>query len=71
MKSKASDDICTACSLSSSLPLQIWCIDCGEIVETGKFDAKTCRCKECQSKIDKELNKIASRERMRRYRSKL
>lgn len=52
MKSKASDNICTACSLSSSLPLQIWCIDCGEVVEVSEFDSKTCRCKDCQNKAD-------------------
>ena len=64
MKSKASDDVCTACSLYSSLPPLIWCIDCGEIVEIGKFDSKTCRCSECQ---DKALHKSWS-EAAQRYR---
>lgn len=64
MKSKASDDICTACSLSSSLPLQIWCIDCGDEVEISEFDSKTCRCSECQ---DKALHKSWA-EAAQRYR---
>ena len=53
MKSKASDDICTACSLSVSLPPLIKCVDCGEIVEIGEFDSKTCRCLDCQDKARK------------------
>ena len=30
------------------------CIDCGKEFEVGNKDTKSCRCKECQSKIDKE-----------------
>ena len=72
-KPKGNAQYCKSCMKKNNTPRDrfIKCIDCGEIVEIDKFDAKTCRCKECQSKIDKELNKIASRERMRRYRSKL
>ena len=62
MKSKASDDICTACSLSSSLPLQIWCIDCGDEVEISEFDAKTCRCNACQ--------KVANLSKYKKYNEK-
>ena len=50
MKSKASDDICTACSLSSSLPPLIWCIDCGDEIEVSIKDTMTCRCRSCQRK---------------------
>ena len=64
MKRKASDNICTDCSLASSTPLQIWCIDCGEVVEVSEFDSKTCRCKDCQ---DKALRKSWA-EASKRYR---
>ena len=30
----------------------IWCIDCGAEVEVSEFDAKTCRCKQCQNAAD-------------------
>ena len=46
----------------------IQCVDCGDLVEVPILNTKTCRCEECQGKIDIELNRIASRERMRRYR---
>lgn len=62
MKSKASDDICTACSLSSSLPPLIWCIDCGDEVEISEFDAKTCRCNVCQ--------KVANLSKYKKYNEK-
>nr|DAL06818.1 MAG TPA: CXCXC repeat protein [Caudoviricetes sp.] len=63
MKSKASDDICTACSLSVSLPPLIWCVDCGEIVEIGEFDNETCRCE----KHRKEHKAALNRERQKRW----
>lgn len=46
----------------------ILCEDCGKPVYVSKFDNKTCRCEECQNVVDEELNRIASRERMKRYR---
>lgn len=64
MKRKASDNVCTDCSLAASPPLQIWCIDCGEVVDVSEFDSKTCRCKDCQ---DKALRKSWA-EASRRYR---
>lgn len=67
MKSKASDDICTACSLSSSLPLQIWCIDCGNEVEIKEFDNETCRCVDCKIQHDKI---IKSQQNKRAYQAK-
>lgn len=71
MNSRNKNDFCQYCVQSSQDGNHIWCIDCGDEVEINQFDAKTCRCRECQSKIDKELNKNASKERMKRYRNKL
>lgn len=48
----------------------IQCIDCGEDVVISKFDTKTCRCEDCQKVADIELNRAASKERMRRYRER-
>lgn len=56
MKSKASDDICTACSLSSSLPPLIWCIDCGDEVEIPIKDTHTCRCPTCNKQHQRDRN---------------
>ena len=52
MKSKGNKDICTYCEQSSQDNKHIWCIDCGEEVEISPFDAKTCRCKNCQNVAD-------------------
>lgn len=71
MNSRNKNDFCQYCVQSSQDGNHVWCIDCGDEVEINQFDAKTCRCRECQSKIDKELNKNASKERMKRYRNKL
>lgn len=57
MKSKASDDICTACSLSSSIQPLIWCIDCGDEVAISEFDSKTCRCIECNKDYQLERDR--------------
>lgn len=57
MKRKASDNICTDCSLVSSPPLQIWCIDCGEVVEVSEFDNETCRCEKHRQNHLRELNR--------------
>lgn len=56
MKSKASDDICTACSLSSSLTPLIWCIDCGDEVEIPIKDTHTCRCPTCNKQHQRDRN---------------
>lgn len=48
----------------------VQCVDCGEWFEVDIFNSATERCDECQSKHQKELNRIASRERMRRYRER-
>ena len=64
--------LCKECSdkevKESDTVKMIQCINCGQSVYVSKFDNKTCRCKECQNVIDEELNRIASRERMKRYR---
>lgn len=57
MKRKASDNICTDCSLASSLPPFIWCIDCGDEVEISEFDSKTCRCIECNKDYQLERDR--------------
>lgn len=46
----------------------IKCMDCGTDFVVGVLNTKTCRCEECQSLANIELNRIASRERMRKYR---
>lgn len=48
----------------------IQCIDCGSDVVVSMLNTKTCRCEECQRIVDIELNRIASRERMKRYRER-
>ncbi len=53
-------------------PKKITCIDCGKEVYLESYMAsKTCRCEDCQKIRDDELNKIASRERMRKYRERI
>lgn len=71
MKSKASDDICTACSLSSSLPPLIWCIDCGDEVEISEFDSKTCRCIECNKDYQLERDRKKHKEKYDRDKKNL
>jgi len=46
------------------------CRDCGKMFFANSKDNQTTRCKECQHERDKELNRISSRERMRKYRNK-
>ena len=49
---------------------KIVCMDCGDEFYLDSYMAsKTVRCKDCQNKRDKELNREASRERMRKYRA--
>ena len=47
---------------------EVQCVDCGRSVYVSILNTKTCRCEECQSTVDKQLNRIASRERMKKYR---
>jgi len=49
-------DRCTYCEHKSVDDKHIWCIDCGEKVDIVARDGKTCRCQECQLKLD-ALNK--------------
>jgi hypothetical protein len=46
----------------------ISCVDCGKLVYIPVLNTKTCRCKECQGVVNEQLNRIASRERMKKYR---
>lgn len=48
----------------------VQCVDCGEWFETSVFDSAKDRCDECQKKHGDYLNRIASRERMKRYRER-
>jgi hypothetical protein len=47
---------------------EIQCVDCGSTVYVSIFNTKTCRCEECQNIVNKELNRISSRERMKKHR---
>lgn len=53
-----------------SSDIEVECIECGKKFLASPLATKTCRCEECQNKINIELNRIASKERMRRYRDK-
>lgn len=67
--------LCRDCSNISNAQVEkdffrtVTCVDCGKTLYVPILDTKTCRCEDCQKKRDEELNRIASRERMRRYRS--
>ena len=65
-KPKGNAQYCKSCTKENNTPRDrfIKCVDCGEIVEIGKFDSKTCRCSECQ---DKALHKSWA-EAAQRYR---
>lgn len=65
-KPKGNAQYCKSCMKKNNTPRDrfIKCVDCGEIVEIGKFDSKTCRCSECQ---DKALHKSWA-EAAQRYR---
>ena len=47
---------------------KVVCIDCGEEFEVSSHNAITLRCGICQAKRNKELNRVKSRERMKKYR---
>lgn len=49
---------------------EIQCVDCGKWFEVSVFDSVKCRCKECQKIRDNKLNRISSKERMKRYRER-
>ena len=49
----------------------VQCVECGKWIEADiKNNKEEYRCDECQSIRDKDLNRIASRERMKRYRER-
>ena len=49
----------------------VQCVDCGKWIEVDiKNNKDEYRCEECQDIRDKDLNRIASRERMKRYRER-
>lgn len=47
----------------------IKCIDCGKVFDVNSKNNKTCRCNECQTVRNINLNRVASKERMRKYRA--
>ena len=56
MNSRNKNDFCQYCVKSSQDGTHIWCIDCGDDVKINERDGKTCRCIDCQKKID-DFNK--------------
>lgn len=56
MNSRNKNDFCQYCVQSSQDDNHIWCIDCGDEVRINERDGKTCRCIDCQKKID-DFNK--------------
>ena len=48
---------------------KITCIDCGKVFEVSSKNTQSCRCYDCQNRRTTELNRIASRERMRKHRT--
>lgn len=46
------------------------CANCGRLIRIKGKDNQTIRCNECQHKRNEELNRVSSKERMRRYRNK-
>ena len=68
-KPKGNTQYCKSCAKEKSTPRDrfIKCIDCGEIVEIGKFDNETCRCVDCKSQHDKI---IKSQQNKRAYQVK-
>ena len=45
-------------AIQSKSTKTIKCIDCGKEFEVKIKDTKSCRCKECQGKLDKEKTRI-------------
>ena len=68
-KPKGNAQYCKSCTKENNTPRDrfIKCVDCGEIVEIGKFDNETCRCVDCKSKHDKI---IKSQQNKRAYQVK-
>lgn len=67
-------DICSDCKQKKKddkiTEKIITCEDCGEMFVVNHLATKTCRCEECQDKASIFLNRLSSKERMKRYRSK-
>lgn len=70
-QSKKYGDTCKGCQGGGSEMKLKWCVDCGSEFLVSAMNTKTCRCDTCQSVRDAELNRIASRERMQKYRSSI
>lgn len=64
-------DTCKGCQNVYADTKIKWCIDCGKEFQVNIMNNKTCRCDVCQNEHDKELNRISSRERMKKYRESL
>ena len=70
-QSKKFGDMCKGCKDSPTDIKTRWCIDCGKEFKISAMNTKTYRCEVCQNDHNKELNRIASRERMKKYRESL
>ena len=61
---------CKDCSMYSPIKTKtIICVDCGKEFKVESKNNQTCRCFNCQNERNIELNRISSRERMRKYRA--
>lgn len=64
---------CKECSDTNSeeksMIKEVQCIDCGKSIYVSVLNSKTCRCDVCQNNRDEYLNRISSKERMRKYRA--
>ena len=67
-KQKGNAQYCKSCMKKNNTPRDrfIKCVDCGEIVEIGKFDNETCRCEKHRKEHLRELKRLE----MQRYRAK-
>jgi DNA-directed RNA polymerase subunit RPC12/RpoP len=70
-QSKKYGDICKGCQGGAPEMKLRWCVDCGNEFLVNTMNTKTCRCETCQRSRDTELNRIASRERMQKYRASI
>lgn len=74
-KDSSGRQVCKECSEKEILEKDVlktgFCIDCGQLFCVDIRNNTKCRCDLCQGKRDKELNLIASRERMRKYRERI
>lgn len=71
-KPKGNAQYCKSCAKENNTPRDrfIKCVDCGEIVEIGEFDSKTCRCVTCNDIYQKARNAKKNKEYRERKQQK-